>query len=44
MGGGDNSNRLGLMHHFILKDCLAFQNKAKGFDQNNNVGSMTPWT
>ena len=41
MGGGDNSNSLLLMHHFILKNCLAFQNKHKGFDQNNNVGSMT---
>jgi len=29
------------MHHFILKNCLAFENKAKGFDQNNNDGSMT---
>jgi hypothetical protein len=41
MGGGDNSNSLLLMHHFILKNCLAFQNKHKGFDQNNNAGSMT---
>jgi hypothetical protein len=41
MGGGDNSNSEQLMHHFILKNCLAFGNKAKGFDQNNNVGSMT---
>jgi len=41
MGGGDNSNRDQLMHHFILTRCLAFDNKAKGFDQNNNVGSMT---
>ncbi|HPI74666.1 MAG TPA: right-handed parallel beta-helix repeat-containing protein [bacterium] len=36
MGGGDNSNRDQLMHHFILKRCLAFDNKAKGFDQNNS--------
>jgi len=43
MGGGDNSNSDQLMHHFILKNCLAFDNKAKGFDQNNNVGSMTLW-
>ena len=43
MGGGDNSNSDLLMHHFILKNCLAFDNKAKGFDQNNNVGSMTLW-
>ncbi len=41
MGGGDNSNSERLMHHFILKNCLAFNNKAKGFDQNNNDGSMT---
>lgn len=41
MGGGDNSNSELLMHHFILKNCLAFDNKFKGFDQNNNVGSMT---
>lgn len=41
MGGGDNSNSDLLMHHFILKNCLAFNNKFKGFDQNNNVGSMT---
>ncbi|MBN2013080.1 right-handed parallel beta-helix repeat-containing protein [candidate division KSB1 bacterium] len=41
MGGGDNSNSENLMHHFILKNCVAFENKVKGFDQNNNVGSMT---
>jgi hypothetical protein len=41
MGGGDSSNAQKLMHHFILKNCVAFGNKAKGFDQNNNVGSMT---
>lgn len=41
MGGGDNGNSELLMHHFILKHCLAFNNKLKGFDQNNNVGSMT---
>jgi hypothetical protein len=41
MGGGDNGNSEQLMHHFILKNCLAFGNKVKGFDQNNNVGSMT---
>ncbi len=41
MGGGDDSNSQQLMHHFILKQCLAFRNKVKGFDQNNNVGSMT---
>lgn len=41
MGGGDNSNSEGLMHHQILIRCVAFNNKSKGFDQNNNVGSMT---
>lgn len=41
MGGGDNSNSAKLMHHHVLKNCMAFSNKAKGFDQNNNVGSMT---
>jgi hypothetical protein len=41
MGGGDNSNSELLMHHFVLINCIAFDNKGKGFDQNNNVGSMT---
>ena len=41
MGGGDKSNSQGLEHHFILKNCLAFGNKNKGFDQNHNAGSMT---
>jgi hypothetical protein len=41
MGGGDNSNADSLMHHFILINCVAFDNKHKGFDQNNNLGSMT---
>ncbi len=41
MGGGDNSNSEQLMHHQILINCVAFNNKNKGFDQNNNVGSMT---
>lgn len=41
MGGGDNSNSDQLMHHNILINCVAFGNKQKGFDQNNNVGSMT---
>jgi hypothetical protein len=38
MGGSDDKT---LKHNFILKNCLAFGNKAKGFDQNNNKGSMT---
>ncbi len=41
MGGGDNSNSDRLMHHNILINCVAFDNKNKGFDQNNNLGSMT---
>jgi hypothetical protein len=41
MGGGDDSNLDSLMHHFIVINCVAFNNKAKGFDQNNNLGSMT---
>lgn len=38
MGGSDDKT---LKHNFTLKNCLAFGNKAKGFDQNNNMGSMT---
>ncbi len=38
MGGSDTKD---LMHNFILKRCLAFDNRVKGFDQNNNRGSMT---
>ncbi|WP_062542089.1 right-handed parallel beta-helix repeat-containing protein [Rufibacter tibetensis] len=38
MGGSDDRT---LSHNMILKNCLAFQNKDKGFDQNNNTGSMT---
>jgi hypothetical protein len=30
-----------LKHNVILKNCLAFSNLVKGFDQNNNKGSMT---
>ncbi|TSA17921.1 T9SS C-terminal target domain-containing protein [bacterium] len=41
MGGGDNGNADHLKHNMILKRCLAFDNRVKGFDQNNNVGSMT---
>jgi hypothetical protein len=37
MGGSDDKL---LKHNFTLKKCLAFKNKAKGFDQNNNKGSM----
>ena len=38
MGGSDNKD---LMHNFTLKNCVAFDNRVKGFDQNNNKGSMT---
>jgi hypothetical protein len=38
MGGSDNKD---LMHNFTLKNCIAFDNRVKGFDQNNNKGSMT---
>jgi hypothetical protein len=41
MGGGDDGNSLNLRHHMNLTNCLAFENKNKGFDQNNNAGSMT---
>jgi hypothetical protein len=38
MGGSDLKD---LAHNMILKNCLAFDNRVKGFDQNNNRGSMT---
>lgn len=37
VGGSDDKT---LQHNFTLINCLAFYNKAKGFDQNNNKGSM----
>lgn len=37
MGGSDDKL---LKHDFKLTNCVAFDNKAKGFDQNNNKGSM----
>ncbi|MGE5807424.1 MAG: right-handed parallel beta-helix repeat-containing protein [Ignavibacteria bacterium] len=37
MGGSDDRT---LMHNFTLKNCIAFDNRVKGFDQNNNKGSM----
>jgi hypothetical protein len=37
MGGSDDKL---MRHNFTLRKCLAFKNKAKGFDQNNNKGSM----
>jgi hypothetical protein len=38
MGGSDNKD---LRHNQILKNCLSAGNRVKGFDQNNNIGSMT---
>ncbi len=38
MGGSDLKD---LRHNFTLTRCLAFQNKVRGFDQNNNKGSIT---
>jgi hypothetical protein len=37
MGGSDDKL---LMHNMTLKNCLAFDNRVKGYDQNNNRGSM----
>jgi hypothetical protein len=38
MGGSDDKT---LKHDFVLIRCLAFGNRVKGFDQNNNRGAMT---
>lgn len=38
MGGSEDKT---LRHDHLLVNCLAFKNKVKGFDQNNNRGSMT---
>jgi len=38
MGGSDNKD---LAHTMVLRNCLAFDNRVKGYDQNNNKGSMT---
>jgi hypothetical protein len=37
--GGSDDKRL--KHNAILRNCLAFDNLVKGFDQNNNRGSIT---
>ena len=37
VGGSDDKT---LMHNFTLINCVAFDNKSKGFDQNNNKGDM----
>ncbi len=39
--GGMDKLTDSLRHNMILKRCLAFDNREKGFDQNNNRGSMT---
>ena len=38
MGGSDATD---LRHNQILTHCVAFNNRKRGFDQNNNKGSMT---
>jgi hypothetical protein len=38
MGGSDNKD---LRHNAVLKNCLSVGNRVKGFDQNNDKGSMT---
>ena len=38
MGGSDGKD---LRHNFTLTRCLAFQNKANGYDQNSNLGNIT---
>jgi hypothetical protein len=38
MGGSDDKT---LRHNVIYKNCLCFDNQVKGFDQNNDKGSMT---
>ena len=38
MGGSDDKT---LMHNVLMIRCLSFNNRVKGFDQNNNKGSMT---
>jgi hypothetical protein len=43
-GGGDKvgtvSNGDSLRHYMTLKNCLSFCNRVKGYDQNNNRGTM----
>jgi hypothetical protein len=41
MGGGDNTNSANLANDFTIINSLAFDNRVKGYDQNNNRGSMT---
>lgn len=37
MGGSDDKT---LKHNFTLRNCVSFDNKSKGFDQNSNTGNM----
>jgi len=37
MGGSDFKDE---SHNFVLVKCISFDNKSKGFDQNNNAGSI----
>lgn len=38
LGGSDTAN---LKHNMVLKDCLVFDNRVKGYDQNHTRGSIT---
>jgi len=38
MGGSTNKDQA---HNFVVKNCLSYNNKSKGFDQNNSAGSLT---
>lgn len=40
MGGGDSSNKDSLRNNVTIKNSLCFDNRVKGYDQNNNAGSM----
>jgi len=37
MGGSASKNQA---HNFIVKNCISWNNKSKGFDQNNSAGSL----
>lgn len=40
LGGGDSSNKDSLRNNVTIKNSLCFDNRVKGYDQNNNSGSM----
>ena len=40
MGGGDSSNKDSLRHNVTIKNSLCFDNRVKGYDQNNDRGTM----